>query len=368
GVTYRDWSLHPIRERDGRVGGVVLSLVDVTAKRRAQEELRQNEELLRQVLDLLPVGVWISDREGRITLGNPAGQRIWAGLKQFGKISACSVVANIAGTAAYDAMIEKKTSGFNAITTKTENPNQMFVRGKTYRLTVTQDTLGKTGYTTKFEEVSTPIQQAQMEKDIAEKKGKMLTFKETTEEKRPPEMRPLEVWLLKTTLTTERELLDKYNYPAAGKDADKLAVAKSHIKILQNREIQKLIYYYTDPVLIDGKDNKKAILNAEEPLAIAILLQGWKDFEKQKDSEFANYTGWLRDKLVIAATERVKYPGEDAFKTPANGRALAVKIFPELKGNIEAQDNFLKLYNSWQQVWTNSTSARATNTGGSTIK
>ena len=84
GLTYWDWSLHPVRERDGRVGGVVLSLVDVTARRRAQDELRQNEELLRQVLNLLPVGVWITDRNGKIILGNPAGQKIWAGARYVG--------------------------------------------------------------------------------------------------------------------------------------------------------------------------------------------------------------------------------------------------------------------------------------------
>ncbi|MEO0248673.1 MAG: PAS domain-containing protein [candidate division WOR-3 bacterium] len=84
GVTYWDWSLHPIRERDGSVGGVVLSLVDVTARRRAQDELRESEELLRQVLDLLPVGVWITDRSGKIILGNPAGRRIWAGARYVG--------------------------------------------------------------------------------------------------------------------------------------------------------------------------------------------------------------------------------------------------------------------------------------------
>jgi len=34
-------------------------------------------DLLRQVLSILPVGVWIADASGRIVYGNPAGQRIW---------------------------------------------------------------------------------------------------------------------------------------------------------------------------------------------------------------------------------------------------------------------------------------------------
>jgi PAS domain S-box-containing protein len=84
GVTYWDWSLHPVKEPDGKISGAVLSLIDVTERIRAQEKLRQNEELLRNVLELLPVGVWITDRQGRIVQGNPAGYRIWAGAKYVG--------------------------------------------------------------------------------------------------------------------------------------------------------------------------------------------------------------------------------------------------------------------------------------------
>jgi PAS domain S-box-containing protein len=84
GVTYWDWSLHPVKEPDGEVSGVVLSLIDVTERVRTQAKLRQNEELLRNVLELLPVGVWITDREGRIVEGNPAGYKIWAGARYMG--------------------------------------------------------------------------------------------------------------------------------------------------------------------------------------------------------------------------------------------------------------------------------------------
>ena len=84
GVTYWDWSLHPVKEPEGKISGVVLSLIDVTDRIRAQEKLRQNEELLRNVLELLPVGVWITDRQGQIVQGNPAGYKIWAGARYVG--------------------------------------------------------------------------------------------------------------------------------------------------------------------------------------------------------------------------------------------------------------------------------------------
>jgi hypothetical protein len=38
-------------------------------------------DLLPQVLEALPVGVWIMDHTGRITHGNPAGLRIWGGAR-----------------------------------------------------------------------------------------------------------------------------------------------------------------------------------------------------------------------------------------------------------------------------------------------
>lgn len=84
GITYWDWSLHPVKETDGAVSGVVLTLVDVTERVLAQEKLRRNEELLRTTKDLLPVGLWITDKEGKIIESNPAGLRIWAGAKYVG--------------------------------------------------------------------------------------------------------------------------------------------------------------------------------------------------------------------------------------------------------------------------------------------
>ncbi len=45
------------------------------------EQLRQSEELLRTVLEALPVGVWITDEAGRISLSNPAAQAIWRGAR-----------------------------------------------------------------------------------------------------------------------------------------------------------------------------------------------------------------------------------------------------------------------------------------------
>lgn len=51
---------------------------------RAEQALRASEALLARVLQLLPVGVWIIDRNGKIVHGNPASQEIWAGARYVG--------------------------------------------------------------------------------------------------------------------------------------------------------------------------------------------------------------------------------------------------------------------------------------------
>lgn len=41
-------------------------------------------EVLKEVIDILPVGVWLTDETGRILYGNPAGQSIWSGARHVG--------------------------------------------------------------------------------------------------------------------------------------------------------------------------------------------------------------------------------------------------------------------------------------------
>jgi PAS domain S-box-containing protein len=81
GPTYWDWSLYPVKDPEGKVGGVVLSLVNVTARKKALEALWHTEEMLHKVLNTLPVGVWVADKNGEILMANPAAQQIWGGAK-----------------------------------------------------------------------------------------------------------------------------------------------------------------------------------------------------------------------------------------------------------------------------------------------
>jgi PAS domain S-box-containing protein len=72
------------RDETGEVRGVFAAARDITERKKVEGVLRQNEELFRSVLELLPVGVWITDRNGVITRGNPAGHQIWTGSRYVG--------------------------------------------------------------------------------------------------------------------------------------------------------------------------------------------------------------------------------------------------------------------------------------------
>jgi PAS domain S-box-containing protein len=57
GVTYWDWSLMPIKQQEGAVCGLVLTLADVTEQRRAEQTLREREATLTSIFRTAPVGI-----------------------------------------------------------------------------------------------------------------------------------------------------------------------------------------------------------------------------------------------------------------------------------------------------------------------
>ncbi|MEW6600047.1 MAG: PAS domain-containing protein [Nitrospirota bacterium] len=56
---------------------------DKNSKKTIEKEEVHNS-LLQKVLEVLPVGVWILDRDGKVVHGNPAGQGIWKGARFVG--------------------------------------------------------------------------------------------------------------------------------------------------------------------------------------------------------------------------------------------------------------------------------------------
>ncbi len=70
---------------DQQIAEIATHLAGIAIEReRNQEALRRTTRLLQQVLDTLPVGVWVLDQEGRIVFGNPASEQIWGRPHAFG--------------------------------------------------------------------------------------------------------------------------------------------------------------------------------------------------------------------------------------------------------------------------------------------
>jgi len=62
---------------DGGSTWIYMIFEDVTDHLHAQEELRRSESRYRKVFEILPIGLWIADKNGALLSGNPAGVRIW---------------------------------------------------------------------------------------------------------------------------------------------------------------------------------------------------------------------------------------------------------------------------------------------------
>lgn len=74
----------PHRITFNNADAVLIVSIDVTARKQAEQLSKETRQLLQDVLHALPVGVWIADPRGNIIMANPAGKRIWGGVKYVG--------------------------------------------------------------------------------------------------------------------------------------------------------------------------------------------------------------------------------------------------------------------------------------------
>jgi len=78
GVTYWDWGVVPVKEEDGTVCGFVFSLLNVTEREQLMTQLGRERAKLQAIIENAPEGIVVVDEKARITLTNPAAERLYA--------------------------------------------------------------------------------------------------------------------------------------------------------------------------------------------------------------------------------------------------------------------------------------------------
>jgi len=74
----------PIRDDNGKIIAAIETIQDITERKQAEQELKKRESLLQKIFDILPVGLWFADKNGKLLRGNPAGLKIWGAEPKVG--------------------------------------------------------------------------------------------------------------------------------------------------------------------------------------------------------------------------------------------------------------------------------------------
>ena len=76
-VFWGSGSERPIRAVDGEFRYSIIAIEEVTERKKVEQELRRNEEQLRVLFDVAPIGLTFKDKNNKIISSNPAAQQIF---------------------------------------------------------------------------------------------------------------------------------------------------------------------------------------------------------------------------------------------------------------------------------------------------
>src|SRR5918992_1653269 len=71
-----------LRDESGRLRGFAKVTRDLTERREAEASLRRHEKLLATVLDTLPVGLLVTNRDGQVILCNRMAAKLWGQIRE----------------------------------------------------------------------------------------------------------------------------------------------------------------------------------------------------------------------------------------------------------------------------------------------
>jgi len=63
---YFDFSYSPIRKDDGEIGGILVTVIETTNKKKTEDALKESEQRFRTMADNIPNLAWVADEEGWI--------------------------------------------------------------------------------------------------------------------------------------------------------------------------------------------------------------------------------------------------------------------------------------------------------------
>ncbi len=75
-IVYTSLTVSCVREENGDVQNILASMMDITERKKAEQETKNSQERLAQIIDFLPDPTWVVDNEGKVVRWNKAIEKM----------------------------------------------------------------------------------------------------------------------------------------------------------------------------------------------------------------------------------------------------------------------------------------------------